>query len=83
MAIHAHRCKNARPPYAHDFMLYDTGDGEHSPFTAMMACRKCGEVRKAQDEALPPVALDDVLASVLVNPAPKPRVRAKAVRRKR
>jgi hypothetical protein len=64
-------------------MLYDTGDGEHTPFTAMMACRKCGEVRKAQEEALPPVALDDVLASVLPKPATKPKTRAKPVRRKR
>lgn len=82
MAVHAHRCKNARPPYAHDFMLYDTGDGEHTPFTAMMACRKCGEVRTAQEEALPPVALDDVLASVIRTP-PSPKARAKPVRRKR
>jgi hypothetical protein len=82
MAVHAHRCRNARPPYAHDFMLYDIGDGEHTPFVAMMACRKCGEVRKAQEEALPPIALDDVLASVM--PAtPKPRARTKPARRKR
>lgn len=69
MAVNAHRCRNARPPYAHDFMLYDIGDGETYPFVAMMACRKCGEIRKAQEEATPPVALDDVIGSIA--PAPK------------
>lgn len=80
MAANAHRCTNARPPYAHDFMVYDIGDGDHKPFLAMMACRKCGEVRSAEAAATPPVALDDVLASML--PA-KTTTRARATRPKR
>ena len=77
--INAHRCGNARPPYAHDFMLYDVGDGERYRFRAMMACRKCGEVREAEEIAPPPIALDDILASAI---QPKP-VRARVVRKTR